>query len=66
MERELTELSKDFSRWLIKSYERMVKDAVLLGDAEFQFFAERMKAVLKEEVTYTNGSVLTDAKLGNS
>ena len=66
VERELTELSKDFSRWLIKSYERMVKDAVLLGDAEFQFFAERMKAVLKEEVTYTNGSVLTDAKLGNS
>lgn len=49
-EGQIQKLSDEFSRWLIKTYERIVNDYRLLGNAEFDFFAKCMRDILTEEV----------------
>ena len=49
----LEKLSQDFSRWLIKVYEKTLKrENVALGKEEFVYFSECMKQAIKKEVIW--------------
>ena len=46
-------IGAQFARWVIESYERLMKEEkITLGDAELQYFQNRMEQLLKEEVRY--------------
>lgn len=49
----IKDVSKQFGRWCIRTYEQiMKKNRILLGDAELVFFQERLYKVLEDEVIF--------------
>lgn len=48
----ISQVANDFSIWLIRSYEKVCKNFVMLSDNEKDYFAIKFKDVLQEEVRY--------------
>ena len=45
-------VANDFSIWLIRSYEKICQNFIMLSDNEKDYFAIKFKDVLQEEVRY--------------